>query len=145
MVKRLLKTGLAATTLLLAACASNDANETEFAENMYVRGAFTWWDAEEEYRLKKVGNKLYKASADLKADGQPYEFKFADAAWTAGTNCGYLNKEADEVIELGYVYNANCSAVFEHFKFVPKEDGTYDFYIDFSDDKSPMVFIKKVG
>ena len=79
---------------------------------------------------------------ELKADGQPYEFKFGDANWSSGTNCGYLSEADDKVVELDTPVNANCSAVFENFRFTPPESAVYGFFFDTSGEV-PQVYIKK--
>ena len=130
MFKKLLFVTLAAAALATG-CAGGAGGKRDLSEFMYVRGVFTWWDAEEEFKLKKAGDNLYYASAELMADGNPYDFKFADAGWSAGANCGFLGKE-DEVMEIGKRVKVNCNSVFENFKFTPTESGVYTFYIDTS-------------
>lgn len=144
--KVLLMSVVASAALLVAGCGSTSSagagGAKDYSKILYLRGVFTWWDAEEDYKVKKVGDARYMSKAELVADGQPYEFKFADGAWTSGTNCGYKTKE-DEVIELGKPAKSNCSSAFENFKFTPPENGVYDFYIDFTDPKIPTVTVEK--
>ncbi|RMF16103.1 MAG: hypothetical protein D6758_08555, partial [Gammaproteobacteria bacterium] len=59
----------------------------------------------------------------------------------SGTNCGYLTEE-DKVVEIGKQVKANCSSVFENFRFTPAEDGVYEFYLDVSGE-TPLVYVKK--
>lgn len=138
-LKSLITTTLAAL-LLLQGCAST-GGKRDLSESLYLRGQFAWWDALPEYKVKKVEADLYRATAELKADGQPYEFKFGDASWSTGTNCGYLTEE-DKIIEVGKKAKANCSAVFENFKFTPKETGEYAFFLDVSGE-NPVVYVEK--
>ncbi|WP_143871079.1 hypothetical protein [Catenovulum sediminis] len=108
---------------------------------LYLRGNFTWWDIEEHAKVKQVEGQLYKATVELIADGQPYEFKFADENWSLGANCGYYEK-ADQLVTLDAKVSANCNAKFEPFRFIPQVTGDYDFFIDFTDESEPKVWIK---
>src|SRR5690606_17578920 len=98
-LNRTLSAFLVTLSLLLAGCAtsggdvSNKSGKPDLSQTLYLRGMFTWWDADDAYKVKRIGEDLYMATARLEADGQPYEFKFADASWTPGTNCGYLSPE----------------------------------------------------
>lgn len=131
-----------APTSTSAATAPAPAAAKSFHNKLYLRGVFTWWDAEEGYRVKRVDDERYMSQAELIADGQPYEFKFADAAWSDDANCGYKNKDQQN-IKLDQATPANCSSsALENFKFTPTENGIYNFYIDFSDD-TPMVTVEK--
>jgi len=143
MFKKIAAIGVSVAALSLGGCGATDGGDgaTDMSKTMFLRGVFTWWDAEEEFRIKRVDGDLYKASAELVADGQPYDFKFADAGWTSGKNCGYKSKE-DETVEIGKKSKANCSSVFENFKFTPAEDGVYTFYIDFGGE-DPIVSVEK--
>lgn len=141
----------ATSMLALTACATggggddtaNASGKDDLSKNVYLRGVFTWWDAEEQYKLTRVSEDLYMSKVELTADGQPYEFKFADASWTPGTNCGYLGED-DKDIELGKKAMANCSSKFENFSFVPQETATYEFYLDDAA-ATPVVYVEKAG
>ena len=131
--------------LAVGGCATTETSETasgkrDYSEVLYLRGQFNWWDIAPEYKVKKVGEDLYRTEVELKADGQPYGFKFGNATWSAGTNCGYLSEEFKE-IKLGEPAKANCSAVFEDFMFTPPETGTYAFFFDNSGE-TPVVLVK---
>ena len=113
-------------------------------DNMFLRGVFTWWEADDNYKVEKVADDLYKASARLIADGQPYDFKFADADWTPGLACGPVSDEGQSVdIKEGKKETANCDNPKANFKFTPDETGIFNFYIDFSDPYEPEVYIEK--
>lgn len=131
-----------AVVVTLAGCAGSGARD--YSEMLYLRGQFAWWDALDEYKVKQVSPGVYKSTVELTADGQPYEMKFGDAAWSAGTNCGYLSQEEDQNLEFGKKSKANCSSVFENFKFLPAETGDYDFYIDFGGEV-PLVWVEKAN
>ncbi|WP_017443876.1 hypothetical protein [Gayadomonas joobiniege] len=121
---------------------NNDSSTSDDRENyLYLRGNFTWWDIEEHAKVKHVEGNTYKSTVELIADGQPYEFKFADENWSLGANCGYLEK-AEQVVTIGSKSTANCKAKFEPFIFVPKKTGEYDFFIDFDNPETPEIWIE---
>ncbi|MFO7527761.1 MAG: hypothetical protein R6W86_03005 [Marinobacter sp.] len=140
MNKKLVTLALA-SILAVTGCATT-SGERDYSKSLYLRGQFAWWDALPEYKVKKVDAGLYRTEVELKADGQPYEFKFGDANWSAGTNCGYLSEEKDKVVTLGQPVKANCSAVFENFRFTPPETAVYGIYFDVTGEV-PEVYIEK--
>ena len=144
MKKQLILSTLA-SVLLMQGCASTDggSGKRDLSQVLYLRGQFAWWDALDEYKVKKVGPDLYKSEVELKADGNAYEFKFGDAMWSAGTNCGYLGEE-DKVVTFEKKSKANCSSVFENFHFTPTEDGKYAFFLDNSGEV-PLVYVERVN
>ena len=111
-------------------------------DSLYLRGVFTWWEADENYKVERVNDELYKASVKLIADGQPYDFKFADESWSPGLACGPMI-ERDSVLSTEERLEANCNNPKANFKFTPSETGIFDFYIDFSDPTEPEVYIKR--
>ena len=136
---------LVLSSLLFSGCSmtpvqqtSQDVNRADF---LYLRGNFTWWDTEEHAKVERIQGQVYKSTVELIADGQPYEFKFADANWSLGANCGYY-EESDQKVTTENKVSANCNAKFEPFKFVPAETGEYDFYIDFSNASLPQVWVR---
>ncbi|MEQ9545023.1 MAG: hypothetical protein RIK85_03355 [Marinobacter sp.] len=142
-MKKTIKTLTLASVIAVSGCATT-GGERDYSDSLYLRGQFAWWDALPEYKVNKVDSGLYRTEVKLKADGQPYEFKFGDANWSTGTNCGYLSEKEDKVVTLDKPVNANCSAVFENFRFTPPENGVYGFYFDTSGEV-PQVYIKKAN
>ena len=142
---------LLAASVFLSGCASGSftsilgANDNADWNTLYLRGSFTWWEAEAKYQVKKVSQGLYKSSVELVADNQPYDFKFADVHWTPGTRCGYRSKEQDEVVMLEKIVKANCDTAADNFKFTPPTSGLYHFYFDVRDigKLGPQIFIEK--
>ncbi|WAJ70462.1 hypothetical protein [Catenovulum adriaticum] len=132
-------------SLILSGCAvtpiQKNPLDTDRSDFLYLRGNFTWWDTEEHAKVERVEGQLYKATVDLIADGQPYEFKFADVNWSLGANCGYY-EASDQLVTTDNSVTANCSAKFEPFKFVPEQTGEYDFFIDFADEDEPQVWVR---
>lgn len=134
---------LFAVTLLSACTVTSDPvvdPSLDKSNYLYLRGTFSWWDLESEYRVKRHTETKYSAKVELQADGQTYEFKLADENWTSGNNCGFATP-ADETLELGIKANANCSAKYEPFRFKPEQSGRYRVFIDFADD-APRIWIE---
>lgn len=138
---------VAMLTSLVSGCATNvidSLNKEQSYDGLYLRGVFSWWEADEKYRLVELSDLVYSTTIELIADGQPYDFKFADAEWTPGMNCGYAN-EWDRVIVVGDSVKTNCESTDENFQFTPSETGHFRFTIDFSGFGSPKVSIYNVS
>lgn len=112
--------------------------------SLYLRGSFSWWEADEKYKVVKVNDSKYSVMVDLVADGQPYDFKFSDKDWTPGLRCGYLDKTNDEILSVGVGVDANCDTPVDNFKFTPDSSGTYLFTIEFHNWNAPEVTITKI-
>lgn len=138
----LMKVKLIAVLIGVAGCAGNQAKD--YTEMLYLRGDFSAWNILEMYRVRKVSSGVYKSTVELTADGVPYELKFTDSNGLAGTNCGYLSQADDQLLQISKKVRANCNAVFENFKFLPRQSATYDFFIDFSD-RTPQVWVEKAS
>lgn len=119
-------------------------SDTPAYENLYLRGSFTWWEADPQFKVQEHAVKQYSVAVDLVADGQPYEFKFADESWSPGLSCGYKNKSQDEVLTLERVVEANCDTPVDNFKFTPPASGKYLFIIDFSGWSGPEVKVVQI-
>jgi hypothetical protein len=128
---------------LLSGCATNVIDSFTKEQNydgLYLRGVFSWWEADEKYKLVERSDRVYSTSIELIADGQPYDFKFADVNWTPGMNCGYAS-ESDKVIVVGDSVRSNCDTIDENFRFTPTETGTFQFIINFNGFGAPKVSI----
>ena len=90
-------TTLALTSLLAISGCATSGGARDYSDSLYLRGQFAWWDALPEYKVKTVEPGVYRTEVELKADGQPYEFKFGDANWSSGSNCGYLSEKEDDI------------------------------------------------
>ena len=131
---------------LLSGCATNVIDsfiKEKSYDGLYLRGVFSWWEADEKYKLIELSDNVYSTTIELIADGQPYDFKFADSNWTPGLNCGYAS-ESDKVIVIGDSVNSNCEAADDNFRFTPTETGTFKFLIDFSGFGEPKVSIQHI-
>jgi hypothetical protein len=134
---------------ILSGCATNILQpfiSSDIAyDELYLRGVFTWWEADPKYKLEKVQDGRYATTIKLIADGQPYDFKFSDADWTPGLNCGYLDKDNDQLVTLDQAVSSGCDTTDQNFKFIPSETGVFEFSIDFSDPATPSVMVKRAS
>ncbi|MBJ2137737.1 hypothetical protein JEU11_14850 [Paraglaciecola chathamensis] len=132
---------------LLSGCASYTVEpykDVQQLPELYLRGVFTWWEADPQYLLINQSGSVYATTIELIADGQPYDFKFADKDWTPGSSCGYRSKFRDQDITLNEPVYADCNTTDENFKFIPKETGRYTFSINFSNIDKPIVKVSKL-
>jgi hypothetical protein len=146
-MNRLVFFSVAILTGLLSGCATNVIDSFIKAKNydgLYLRGVFSWWEADEKYKLIELSDNVYSTTIELIADGQPYDFKFADSNWTPGLNCGYASL-SDRVIVIGDSVNSNCEAADDNFRFTPTKTGTFQFLIDFSGLGAPKVSIQYIS
>lgn len=144
-IKRLVTTIL--ISFAVSGCATNvipTFNTSPDYSKLYLRGVFNWWEADEKYRLVQIEDNLFVTQIRLTADGQPYDFKFADANWSPELNCGYADESDDQIVTINMFVRANCERTNEHFKFTPQETGLYQFSINFAGFGSPKVLIKLV-
>lgn len=136
--------------LILSGCTTTEIVDGQKSDSeydystLYLRGSFSWWEAEEAYKVVKVSDSEFKVVVDLVADGQPYDFKFADKNWTNGLSCGYRDKDRDEEIVLGRSASVNCFTPVDNFKFLPDESGKYMFTLDFSGWGDPKLTVVKL-
>ncbi|MCC2616918.1 hypothetical protein LJ739_11765 [Aestuariibacter halophilus] len=132
--------------LALTGCASRTGFELPSAtpdySELYLRGVFNWWEADDQYRVQELGTDLYGAEVKLIADGQPYDFKFADSHWTPGLSCGSYRGDDSVTIQLHQTLSARCDNPQGNFQFTPDRSGVYQFSIDFSDHDNPQVFVQ---
>ena len=147
--KTIIKAIVAITLIpILAGCASSipkdffsPAPDKDYS-NMYLRGVFNWWEASEGFKLLPINDDAYAASFELIADGQPYDFKVADANWTMELNCG--SQFADSPLELDDAVELNCEADSLNLQFTPSETGNYRFVLDVSDNDEPELLILRI-
>lgn len=135
------------SAVVISACSSTKLdNPIELRDqaynSLYLRGVFTWWEADEAFKVEQITDTLFRANAKLIADGEPYDFKFADTNWTPGLSCGLSPSENVEFLQLDQPVQADCYlSDTQNFKFTPDESGLYSFFIDFEDYNSPKVYI----
>lgn len=136
----LLMAGL--TAAVLTGCSTGGNNPHQIDKPIYLRGVFTWWDAEPQYQMQPVSGKpgVFMTQAQLIADGHPYEWKIGDKGWQCGTDFGYLSDSSP--VKLDEPRTADNCAEFNSFSFTPDQDGTYQFYLDVSRSQ-PTIYIKR--
>lgn len=118
-----------------------------FGGKVYFHGGFDDCPLDKFYDrclIRKVGDRVYMATAYMKVDWAPYKFKFGDASWTSGTNFGYAPESKPGIYDYagGSPVKLNPKAVFEEIKVTPLHDGKYDFYLDFSGDV-PVIYVRE--
>ena len=130
----------------LSGCATNVIDNFIKEQNydgLYLRGVFSWWEADEKYKLVQLSDQVFSTTIELIADGQPYDFKFADSNWSPNMNCGYAS-ESDKMIVVGTTVRANCESTDENFRFTPMETGSFRFTINFTGFGAPKVSISAI-
>lgn len=133
---------LALTALSGCSTISVEQRKTQDYSKLYLRGVFTWWEANPSYKVKEGSDEVYSASVKLIADGQPYDFKFADENWTPGLACGPLSNR-DINLKAGAKALVDCQNPKENFKFTPNKTGLYRFIFDARNQSQPIVYVLK--
>ena len=146
-MKKLGFVSVAVIASFLSGCATNVIDNFIKEQNydgLYLRGVFSWWEADEKYKLEQLSDQVFSTTIELIADGQPYDFKFADSNWSPNMNCGYAS-ESDKMIVVGTTVRANCESTDENFRFTPKEAGSFRFTINFTGFGAPKVSITTIS
>jgi len=110
--------------------------------SMYLRGTFTWFEVDEGFKLSAINKDEYAVVIELIADGQPYDFKVADDAWTMTLNCG--SGFGDKPLVLNKRRKLVCASDSLNLQFTPQETGLYQFVLDVSDNDSPKLTVIRV-
>lgn len=149
MLSKLIKLTITLAGLqVLAGCASSGSvdffnqSATKDYSNMYLRGVFNWWEVNESFKLIPTDDKKYAVTIELIADGQPYDFKVADSAWTMTLNCG--NEFGKQAITLGDNVALICASDSINLQFTPSETGLFEFILNVSDNDEPELLIKRM-
>lgn len=121
------------------------STKVKLTKPVYLRGIFTWWEASPDYRLMPVSGhpNTWSTKADLIADGKSYEWKFGDSNWSCGFNFG-PSRSTDNQITVDQIRDASACSKASNFKFIPPQDGTYEFFLDWSA-RQPVVYIKQAS
>lgn len=119
-----------------------DQNIKDYS-NMYLRGIFNWWEAREAFKLTLDSDRIYTATIELIADGQPYDFKVADNAWSMELNCG--NEFGASELSLNRPRKLVCAADSVNLQFTPTETSLYQFIFDATDSQEPVITIVKIN
>ncbi|SPT71778.1 Uncharacterised protein [Anaerobiospirillum thomasii] len=123
----------AASLLVLCSCQSHDGSSNLLNPGMsidgreiYLRGEMNDYAVMSAYRLNKIDENTFCTVAPLRADWAPYRFKFADSAWSSGSNFGYAAPPGVLHVD-GPKVKLNAASRFEELSFSPDEDGNYRF------------------
>lgn len=114
-----------------------------FGRKVYLRGEFDecpWDKLYDRCLIRKVGDRVYMATAYMKVKWAPYKFRFGDAKWIY--SFGYASRPGIYDYARGTPVKLNPKAVFEEIKVTPPHDGKYDFYLDLSGDV-PVTYIRE--
>ena len=107
--------------------------------SLYLRGVFNWWEAEPAYQFTEQGS-AYVVDVELIADGQPYDFKVADAVYSSEHHCGALASLG--VLAVENTFTLHCSDTAYNLQFTPAMTGTYRFTL--RPGHSPSITISRI-
>lgn len=148
LTKRLRKLIVATSIAVLSGCSSTTliplpeftTPEVEL-DTLYARGIFNWWEADESYRLVRSSSDAHVVSLELIADGQPYDFKIADAVWSPFANCG--SEDYILQLQLNESYRLICEEESQNVQFTPSKTGRYQLQVkkDPSDDNALFLTV----
>ncbi|MGB5103934.1 MAG: pullulanase-type alpha-1,6-glucosidase [Steroidobacteraceae bacterium] len=114
-----------------------------YPRDLYVRGGFNDWGnptPTEPYKLVFLGGTGYSVSAPVAAAGS-YEFKIADAGWTADTNCGSVSGTVG--VRLGIPLTLMCASNSGNLALTAPTAGDYTFALDAASTASPVLTVTK--
>ena len=112
-------------------------------EDMYLRGVFNWWEASDQFKFTRVRPEFYTITIELIADGQPYDFKVANASWSPEFNCGF--EYSPRRVELYDAVELVCEQTSQNIQFVPADTGLFTFEFDISNNNKPELTITKAS
>jgi hypothetical protein len=138
---------VAFSVLALSACSTRSRDLISFESNknyqdMYLRGVFNWWEATDQFKFNRITPDLYSITIKLIADGQPYDFKVADAAWSSQFNCGF--EYSPRRLELYDPVELTCEQTSQNIQFIPSDTGLFTFELDISQNSAPELTITRV-
>ncbi|PKI01167.1 hypothetical protein [Glaciecola sp. 33A] len=140
---------VAFSLVVLSACSTQSArNLISFEadknyQDMYLRGVFNWWEASDQFKLTRISPEFYTITIELIADGQPYDFKVANASWTPEFNCGF--EYSPRRVELYDAVELVCEQTSQNIQFVPADTGLFTFEFDISNNNEPELTITKAN
>jgi pullulanase len=116
-----------------------------YPRDLFVRGGFNDWGnptPTEQYKLKFLGGTGYSVSAPIGTAGN-YEFKIADAGWTASTNCGA--GAAGDGVRLGIPLTLECRNDSGNLKLAAPTAGDYTFALNAADLAMPVLTVTRTA
>jgi len=111
-----------------------------YPRDLFVRGGFNDWGNTETYRLRFLGGTDYAVSAPVSPAGN-YEFKIADAGWTASTNCGA--GAAGDTVRFGIPLQIECRDGSGNLKLSAPSAGDYTFALSAVDTAKPWLTVTR--
>jgi pullulanase len=129
------------TTAVLQAATQRSC--APFPRDVFVRGGFNDWGnptPTEQYKLQFLGGTSYSVSAPISPAGD-YNFKIADAGWTADTNCG--SAAGGATVRLGVPITLACKSDSGNLAIAAPSAGDYTFALDASSTTSPVLTVSK--
>ncbi len=114
-----------------------------YPRELFVRGGFNDWGnptPTDAYKLAFLGGVNYAVSSPIAAAGA-YEFKIADANWTADTNCGA--GAAGGNVRLGVPQTLECQGNSGNLAITAPAAGNYTFSLDASSTLNPVLTVER--
>jgi pullulanase-type alpha-1,6-glucosidase len=131
----------ARTTAVFVRTAPAQTSCAPYPRDMFVRGSFNDWvdPPNPAYELEFLGGSNYSVSAPVTAGAQ--QFKIADAAWTADTNCA--GAAGGQIIELGKPAQLACFEDSQNLMLTAPAAGSYTFELDATDVANPTLVVSQ--
>lgn len=140
---------MTAATIVLSGCGSTlnireylplpVESDTRNYASMYLRGVFNWWEADPKHQLQRLDS-TFVVDIELIADGQPYDFKVADAVYSNEHNCGSLTSIGELTTQ--EAFNLHCGESIYNLQFTPSETAIYRFTI--TPGVAPSITVSKL-
>ena len=114
-----------------------------YPRELFVRGGFNDWGnptPTDAYRLAFLGGVNYAVSSPIAAAGT-YDFKVADANWTADTNCGA--GAAGGNVRLGVPQTLECQSNSGNLVMTAPAAGNYTFSLDATSTLNPVLTVER--
>ncbi len=114
-----------------------------FNTRLYVRGTIVanmWDGTDSTNQVAYDGNNVFSLTTDVAAGS--YEFKVADANWTAETNFGAADGD-DGTVTLDTAKTLSASATSGNLTITITEAGSYKFTVDASDSSAPTLTVSR--
>ena len=107
---------------------------------LYLRGSMNEWAGGDDYKFVYYDN-VYTFTTHLDPSVDAYEFKIADADWSASTSFGAASGEEEVVIGEGKTLTVVDG---QNIKFTTAEGGSFQFSFDATDPEAPVLSVTEV-
>ncbi len=122
-----------APTLTIAKTA--DADIGPYGKPLYLRGTMTQWSNRDDYKFEYKGENRFVLATTL--DAGAYQFKVADADWSAGSDFGDGSVATDKPVPL--------VPKGENMSLNVPEKGSYRFEVNASNTANPTLTVSPLG